>query len=177
MAPLSFILQKELTSLLGAHGKLKMINKSLLLALGLGFAVCAPAQQAARTSSPPNSEFEYPTVAAAMTAIKARWDLERFSRDDGWLGFSDSRNKVIWTFAPAGHPAYPAVIKRAIIDDGKVVTVKTTARCEGPKAACEQLLLEFKALDGNADEYLKFQNRNSSVNILKDSASPKPDGK
>ncbi len=152
------------------------MNRKLLL-LGLGFAACASAQPVVTVPSPLDSEFEYPTVAAALTAIKARWDLERFSRDDGWLGFSDSRNKVIWTFAPAGHPAYPAVIKRAIVDDGKVVVVKTTARCEGPKAACEQLLLEFKALDGNADEYLKFQNRNSSVNILKEPAPSQPGGK
>jgi hypothetical protein len=155
-----------------------MIRKFLVLGLSLGFAACISAQPAATLpNSPDAGEFEYPTVAAALTAIKARWDLERFSRDDGWLGFSDSRNKVIWTFAPAGHPAYPAVIKRAMVQDGNGVKVKTTARCEGPKAACDQLLLEFKALDGNADEYLKFQNRNSSVNILKDSASPKPDGK
>jgi hypothetical protein len=160
------------------EGKNEVKHKPLLLGLCLGFSVGAFAQPAATAAAPAASEeFEYPTVAAAMTAIKARWDLERFSRDDGWLGFSDSRNKVIWTFAPAGHPAYPAVIKRAIIDDGKVVTVKTTARCEGPKAACEQLLLEFKALDGNADEYLKFQNRNSSVNILKGTVPPQPDGK
>jgi hypothetical protein len=155
-----------------------MTCKLLLLGLGLALTIGVSAQPVAADSGHTKSdEFEYPSVAAALTGIKARWDLERFSRDDGWLGFSDSRNKVIWTFAPVGHPAYPAVIKRAMIQDGNGVKVRTTAKCEGPKTACEQLLAEFKALDGNADEYLKFQNRNSSVNILKDNATPKPDGK
>jgi hypothetical protein len=172
-----FCLQKgvRLDILLCWHERREMTHKKILLVFALGLAVHVSAQPAATGSdSPKSEEFEFPTVAVALTAIKARWDLERFSRDDGWLGFSDSRNKVIWTFAPAGHPAYPAVIKRAIIDDGKVVTVRTTAKCEGPKVACDQLLLEFKALDGNADEYLKFQNRNSSVNILKGTAPAQP---
>jgi hypothetical protein len=152
--------------------------RNLLLCLCLGVPVGAFAQQSATESTSAGSdEFEYPSVAAALDALKARWDLERFSRDDGWLGFSDSRNKAIWTFAPAGHPAYPAVVKRVMIQDGNAVKVKTTAKCEAPKEACDKLLAEFRALDGDAASYLKFQNRNSSANILKDAAPPKQDAK
>lgn len=155
-----------------------MNRKSTLLCLCLALSVCASAQQSKTESSSPGSEeFEYPSVAAALNALKARWDLERFSRDDGWLGFSDSRNKAIWTFAPAGHPAYPAVVKRAMIQDGNTVRVKTTAKCEAPKEACDKLLAEFRELDGDAASYLKFQNRNSSANILRDATPPKPEAK
>jgi hypothetical protein len=155
-----------------------MKHKSLLPCLCLALSVCASAQQSAtQPSSPAPEEFEYPSVAAAYDALKARWDLERFSRDDGWLGFSDSRNKAIWTFAPAGHPAYPAVVKRVMVQDGNTVKVKTTAKCEAPKDACDKLLAEFRALDGDGASYLRFQNRNSSVNILKDATPPKPEGK
>jgi hypothetical protein len=152
--------------------------KSLLRCLCLALSVCTSAQQSAKEpSSPASEEFEYPSVAAALTALKARWDLERFSRDDGWLGFSDSRNKAIWTFAPAGHPAYPAVVKRTMTQDGNTVKVKTTAKCEAPKDACDKLLAEFRELDGDGASYLKFQNRNSSANILKDATPPKAEGK
>jgi hypothetical protein len=155
-----------------------MNRKSMLACLGLALSVCAIAQQPAKESSPPASnEFEYPSVAAAFDALKGRWDLERFYRDDGWLGFSDSRNKAIWTFAPAGHPAYPAVVKRTLIQDGNTVKVKTTSKCEGPRDACDKLLAEFLALDGDAASYLGFQSRNSSANILKDATPPKADGK
>jgi hypothetical protein len=156
-----------------------MIRNSLSLFFGLVLAVCAFAQPMKDGSGNPKpSEFEYPTVAAALAAVSARWDVERFYRGDGWLGFSDSKNKTIWAFAPNGHPAYPAVVKRVMIDDGKVVTVKTTSRCEGLKASCDEMLQEFKALDGNADEYLKFQGRNSSANILNGAPPPpQPAGK
>jgi hypothetical protein len=154
-----------------------MISKSALLSLLLGVSISVSAQQAATESDPPKAEeFDYPTVAAAFAALKTRWDLERISRDDGWIGLSDSRNQVIWAFAPAGHPAYPAVVKRAMIGSGDDVKIKTTAKCEGPKTACDELLREFQALDNNAGEYLKFQNRNSSANILKGTPPP-PDGK
>jgi hypothetical protein len=154
-----------------------MISKSLFLGLLL-VSIPVSAQQTAAVSDPPKAEeFDYPTVAAAFAALKTRWDLERISRDDGWIGLSDSRNKIIWAFAPAGHPAYPAVVKRVMIGSGNDVKIKTTAKCEGPKAACDQLLLEFQALDSNAGDYLKFQNRNSSVNILKGAAPLQPDGK
>ena len=150
-----------------------MINKFSLYVLAMAMAAAISAQPAATTRDPANAEeFDFPTVAAAHAALNGRWELERFYRGDGWLGFSDSRNKTIWAFAPVGHPAYPAVVKRAILDDGKGPYIKTTARCEAAKAACDELLLEFRALDVNAPEYLQFQNRNSSANLLKEPVPP-----
>ena len=93
----------------------------------------------------------------------ARSDVDRIYRGDGWPGFTDDKNNIIWAFAPRGHPAYPAVVKRVISGDGNQSQISTTAKCEAAKSACDKLMSEFSALDRNAGEYVKFMGKDTAA--------------
>ncbi len=88
----------------------------------------------------------YPTVAAALEALKARSDVN-ISVQGGWTIVNDKPTNTIWSFTPPNHPAHPAVVKRAVVSRDGVVGIDMTALCQASKAACDKLMEEFKALN------------------------------
>lgn len=99
----------------------------------------------------------YPTVAAALTALKARKDVA-ISIRDGWTVITDPPNAlagapppppwIIWSFAPQGGAAYPAAVKRTITKgpDGAYY-LDMAVLCEASKEACDDLVRTFEALN------------------------------
>src|SRR5215831_1780765 len=88
----------------------------------------------------------YPTVAAALDALKARSDVN-ISVQGGWTIVDDRAASTVWSFTPPNHPAHPAAVKRAVVSrDGKVF-VDMTALCQASKAACDRLMAEFNELN------------------------------
>lgn len=88
----------------------------------------------------------FPTVAAALEALKARSDVN-ISVQSGWTIANDRSASTIWSFTPADHPAYPAAVKRAIVSKDGGLYVNMTALCQASKAACDKLMSDFKALN------------------------------
>ena len=88
----------------------------------------------------------FPTVAAALEALKARSDV-KISIQSGWTIADDRSTNAIWSFTPADHPAYPAVVKRAVVAKGGEAYVDMTALCQASKVACDELMSDFNALN------------------------------
>ena len=88
--------------------------------------------------------FEYPTVAAALSALRARTNLV-IREENGWLGFQDDVTMTIWTFTPRNHLAYPSVVKQTIVQKGDDVVLELTGLCEATKIECEKLMAEYRA--------------------------------
>jgi hypothetical protein len=133
----------------------EMTLRFLLACVSLGFAssIASP-QPVFGQDLPETKSSEYPSVAAALVALRARTDLEVEERD-GWLGFFDVKHNVIWTFAPKYHPAYPAMVKRAIVEDAKGVYVDMSAQCEASKLACDALVREFQAMNASLGKQMQ----------------------
>ena len=106
----------------------------------------APAQPIAET---PGGSLGYPTVAAALEGLRASPGLV-FSTQNGWTIAVDEKARTIWSFAPSSSPAYPAVVKREVVQKGPMAAVKTSVLCEAAKQPCDDLvrtfaeMLEFK---------------------------------
>jgi hypothetical protein len=96
----------------------------------------------------------YPNTAAALAGLKARPGVV-FSSKDGWTIANDPSDNAVWSFAPAGQPAYPAVIRRKPVKDKGQVTVRLDALCEGPKPACDDLIRAFEAADNQIAAQLR----------------------
>jgi hypothetical protein len=95
----------------------------------------------------PNSEVGYHTVAQALTSLRARRDVT-VSTERGWTIITDEKNLTIWSFAPAAHPAYPAVVKRVVrARPGGGSDINMSVLCEASKEACDQLVREFDAMN------------------------------
>ena len=78
-------------------------------------------------------------------------------QQDGWFVVEDRANRAVWSFVPNNHDAYPAVVKRSVVTraDGNYIDMDVI--CEAPKAACDRLVEDFKAL--NAETIKGLQKR------------------
>lgn len=87
-------------------------------------------------------DIAYPTVAAALEALKARQDVA-ISIHDGWTIIEDKASKAVWSFTAPGHPAHPAVVKRTPVQQGGDLVLSTRAKCGASKQACDTLMAQF----------------------------------
>ena len=112
------------------------------VAVSIGAAV-ALAQPADRSRP---SGVGYPTVAAALEAMRAKRGVN-VSIQSGWTIIEDRANLTLWSFTPAGHPAYPAVVRRVMTQKDGAWFVTMGVLCEAAKSACDKLVLEFRELN------------------------------
>jgi hypothetical protein len=96
----------------------------------------------------------FPTVAAALEALKGRNDV-RISNQGGWTIVEDRSANTFWSFTPPNHPAHPAAIKRIIVSDDRGIAIQMSALCQASKAACDKLIAEFKDLNERLKESLR----------------------
>jgi hypothetical protein len=93
-----------------------------------------------------NASIGYPSVAAALGAMRARKDVKA-SVQGGWTVVTEQDGLTLWSFTPEGHPAYPAVVKRQMVQKDGAWYVNMNALCETTKAACDKLIEDFKVLN------------------------------
>jgi hypothetical protein len=111
-----------------------------VLAACLFVAVSAAAQQ-----TEPASSIRYESVGAALAALKARSDV-KIAVHNGWTLASDAAERALWSFTPPTHPAYPAAVKRTVVERNGRALIDVSALCEAPKPACDELIAEFPEL-------------------------------
>jgi hypothetical protein len=104
----------------------------------------------------------YPTVAAALEALKTKSDVS-ISVQGGWTIADDKAAHAIWSFAPAGHPAYPAVVRRALVQKDGFINMDMTALCQAAKEPCDKLMEEFKALNARMSAELSATSKPSDT--------------
>ena len=121
-----------------------MTRLPMTVALLLLPFAAAQAQQAQEESAHPT--IGYPSVAAALAAVKANPNI-KITTQGGWMVGDDERAGVIWSFAPFGYPAYPSVVKRVIVDKPDGIYIAMDVACEATKAACDKLVEDYKALN------------------------------
>lgn len=114
-------------------------------------AALLAAQPGQTTASPPLQETDqstigFPSVEAAMTALKARKDVS-FSTQAGWTIAADPSGPTLWSFPPKGHAAYPSAVKRQIENRPDGAYVNMGVRCDASKNACDDLVRSFEALN------------------------------
>ena len=119
-----------------------MLAAAMAAGLG-GFAV---AQENQPLPEADRSTIGYPTVEAALTSLKARRDVV-FSTQGDWTIVNEPKAMVLWSFPGKNHPAYPSAVRRAIRQGADGVYIDMAVHCEASKAACDDLVLSFRALN------------------------------
>ncbi len=95
----------------------------------------------------------YATVDEALAALHARPDV-KFTEQGGWTIANDETNMAFWSFSPKGYPAYPAAVKRHLVQSKDGWNVEMSIMCNGTKSACDQLVLDFEKLNEAMRQYL-----------------------
>lgn len=114
---------------------------------GIGATPPAPGSEQATT-------FGYPSVEAALTALRKDPKVRIF-KEHGWTIADDRANYTLWSFTPPSHPAYPAAVKRVVVqDDTGNIRVMMTELCQAQKAACDKLWKAFSALNDQVAQHV-----------------------
>lgn len=100
------------------------------------------------------STIGYPTPAAALDDLKRRPGVV-ITTQAGWTVANDKAAQTLWSFPPLGYPAYPAVVKRQLVQQGGAFFVKMAVLCNGSKQACDDLVRSFQALNAQMAASLK----------------------
>jgi hypothetical protein len=87
----------------------------------------------------------YATVAAVREALRENPKATSTSQQ-GWTVVASRENgaAIEWFFTPQGHPVYPAVVKRKVVEDNGVGMIELAALCETEQKACDDLLEDFR---------------------------------
>ena len=117
-----------------------VLRVAYVISLTVG-SVCAQPAPAPIPES--RAQLGYATPAQAMTALRARPDV-RFTEQRGWTVAEDRANQAVWSFVPPGHPAYPAVVRRQIVQRNGSLLAVTQVLCGATKPACDTLVREFQ---------------------------------
>ncbi|MCP3403643.1 hypothetical protein [Bradyrhizobium sp. CCGB20] len=123
-----------------SEGRSAVREICLAVLLALAGATPSPVLAAPDTTS-------YPTAAAALESLRAKPGLKTSIRS-GWTVIEDEATLSLWSFPPAGHPAYPAAIQRRAVQEGNDVVIRMNVLCEASKAACDALVADFEMLNG-----------------------------
>jgi hypothetical protein len=104
------------------------------------------------------SNIEYKTVSDALAGLRAKAGTE-FSVQSNWTIVVEPSLRVIWSFAPEGHPTYPSVIKRSFVEREGRTFVDMGVMCNGTKSACDVLVHDFFKLNEKISSAIKQQNQ------------------
>ncbi|MDI6625478.1 MAG: hypothetical protein QME55_12165 [Brevundimonas sp.] len=115
-----------------------------LLAVSLAAPALASGQSALPEASGPTIEYE--TVAAAREALRSKGGVG-FTIVNGWEVATDEAALTIWSFSPSDYPAYPAVVKRQVVEEGGQVSITMSIHCEASKSACDELARTFARMN------------------------------
>jgi hypothetical protein len=113
-----------------------------------------PCQAQGASHEAVNAAVEYKTVADALAGLRAKPSVT--VRDEGGWTIAEERDAfTMWTFVPAGHPAYPAVIKRRLQERDGTLFVNMSVLCEANKTECDKLLEQFQQLNKGLAERMQ----------------------
>ncbi len=95
-----------------------------------------------------NSDIGYPSPEAALEALHKDPNAQ-FSDRGGWtiVSTKEGPNVVMWSFTPTSHPAYPAAVKRTMVQKDGAWYLEMKVLCGGTKSACDKLVEDFNQLN------------------------------
>jgi len=114
-------------------------RKRLRSGLSIALAACLYAG-AAQGDSPPaaaSDPIPYSSLDEAMKALRSKPGVT-FRSEGGWIVADDSAAIVVWLLTPVGHPAYPSIVKRHIVNSTAGAEMATDIRCFAPKLTCDK---------------------------------------
>jgi len=102
----------------------------------------------------PGASIGYPNVEAALTALHSKAGVV-FTTRNGWTIAEDAATRTIWSFPPVGNAAYPAAVKRQIVEEGGSVSIDMAVHCEAKKQACDDLVRSFEQMNARMSDGMR----------------------
>jgi len=84
-----------------------------------------------------SDEIPYSSLEEAMKDLRSKPNVS-FRNEGGWIIAYDSVALVSWLLTPEGHPAYPSIVKRHIVNRTEGAGMATEIRCFASQATCDK---------------------------------------
>jgi hypothetical protein len=107
------------------------------VALFVGVAVLRSASSAEPPTQVDPPPIPYLTLDDALSALHAKSGVT-FSNEGGWIVAKDLASSTGWLLTPPGHPAYPSIIRRMIVNGPDGAYMVTTVRCLASQEVCDK---------------------------------------
>ena len=98
---------------------------------------CAAAAQGSLPEADVSDEIPYSSLEEALKDLHSKPNVA-FRNEGGWIVAYASVAIVSWLLTPKGHPAYPSIVKRHIVNRSDSASMATEIRCFASKAACDK---------------------------------------
>jgi hypothetical protein len=95
-----------------------------------------------------SSFFGYKTVTEALADLKIKKNAS-VSENEGWIIIKlvDGNINSTWSFAPASHPAYPAVFRDDVVKIKDSITFNHQTLCQAEKIECDKFVSQSRELN------------------------------
>jgi hypothetical protein len=109
----------------------------------------SPASAGTQPTLQARNAIEYKSPQEAYAALSKKVGPEGRRDRDGWIAFDEkvADNTVLWVFVPQTHPAYPATVKRTVIENDGKLYIDMRILCGAQKSVCDDLVRDFTALN------------------------------
>ena len=115
--------------------------KNLRFSLVLLLAICADGIGLAATPEAPPSkqatDIPYNSLEEATAALRAKKGVT-FKSQSGWTVAEDLDVSTSWLLTPVGHPAYPSIVRRTLVNGPDGAYMDTNIRCFASKETCDK---------------------------------------
>ncbi len=116
---------------------MRRLHSVLFVALAVSSVWSVVAQSAEPNQHPEESSIAYATLDEAIKALRAKPGVT-FRNQNGWLVAEDLQAHTVWLFTPPGHPAYPSMVKRTLVNGPDGASFVTDVRCLASKDICDK---------------------------------------
>ena len=116
---------------------MKGICASLSTLLGLVVFSSGAVWGAEPFSSEEPGPIPYSTIDEALKDLHAKAAVT-FRNQNGWIVADDRAASTAWLITPPGHPAYPSMVRRMIINTSTGAYMDTAVRCLASKETCDK---------------------------------------
>ena len=113
----------------GRHRSIVVFSLSTLISC-TALAQTKPAEAKTRVDIP------YSSVDEALKDLHSKPGVQ-FRNESGWIVAYDPVAIVSWLLTPKGHPAYPSIVKRYIVNHADGASMTTETRCFASKVTCD----------------------------------------
>src|SRR5262252_3825087 len=112
---------------------MKRLRQSLTAIVLPVLLACAAAAQSDPPKTDVSGEIPYSSLEEALKDLHSKPSVS-FRNEGGWIVAYDSVTLVGWLLTPKGHPAYPSIVKRHVVNRPDGARMATEIRCFASKA-------------------------------------------
>jgi len=79
----------------------------------------------------------YATIEDALKDLHSKSGVT-FRDERGWIVAEDLEASTVWLLTPPGHPAYPSIVRRMIVNGPNGAYMNTDVRCLANQETCDK---------------------------------------